>query len=192
MENQKTDRKADFTRAFCIAISGGITAFVLAKIASYTPIFPFAWAGFMSLLIYLATGQQRSWSTVGRMFCSFVAGMAWGQLSNLIGKYLFEANADVSFVLDYGVLIFLLLFVHNSFLKNTPFGFVPAAFLGLVLTKAFFGRPIPFIGTGVIGDMPLWAGLICLVAVFVFGIVFAMMLQHLAAFFMSKLLKPNK
>ena len=146
----------------------------------------------MSLLIYLATGQQRSWSTVGRMFCSFVAGMAWGQLSNLIGFYLFDTNVRLAFVLDYGVLIFLLLFVHNSFLKNTPFGFVPPAFLGLVLTKAFFGRPIPFLGTGVIGDMPIWAGLLCLLAVFVFGIVFAMSIQYMSAFLMSKLIKPKK
>ena len=185
------DKRADMIKAICLGLAGGTTALILSIIASQTPIFPYAWAGFISLLIYLATGQQRSWSTVGKMTCSFIAGMVWGQISNLISMHLLAKNIAVAFFLDFWLLIFLLLFVHNYFLKNTPFGFVPAVFLGLILTKGIFGRPIPFIGGGLSGDMPIWGGMLCLIGLFLFGIIFAMMTQNIAAFLMSKLLKKG-
>ena len=191
MEKPKRLSREVYIEAFCRAIAGGLTAYILSTIASHTPIASFTWAGFFSLLIYLATGKQKSWSMIATMFLSFLAGMGWGQLSNLIGYYVYPQNVQLTYIIDFGVLIFSLLFVHNSVLKNTKFGFVPAAFLGLVLTKAFFGRPIPFIGDGLIVDMPVWAGLLCLLGVFAFGAAFAMMIQYIGGFLMSKLLKPK-
>ena len=191
LDNQKSDKRADRIKALCMAISGSTTALILSIIASQTPLFPYVWAGFISLLIYLATGQQKSWSTVWKMTCSFIAGMVWGQIANVIAYFVFPVSLPLTFFLEIWLLIFSLLFVHNYFFKNTNFGFVPTVFLGLILTKGIFGRPIPFIGDGLSGDLPVWAGMLCLMGLFLFGITFAMMTQHAAAFLISKFLKPK-
>lgn len=128
----------------------------------------------------------------GRMFCSFIAGLIWGQISNLIYVYVFPLNHWAASILDYAVLIFLLLFVHLGLLPKTPFGFVPTVFMGLACTIGFFGRPFPFAGNGLMGAMPVWQGLLILVCLFVFGVIFALMIQYIAAFLIPHIAIPKQ
>ncbi|MCC8122243.1 MAG: DUF1097 family protein [Oscillospiraceae bacterium] len=176
----------------CIGIGGGITAFVLCTLASYTPLIQFLWVGFMSMIIYFATGADKSFSMAGKMICSFVCGLLWGQLSNLIYVFIFPTNHWLASVLDYAVLIFLLLWIHLGFLQKTVFGFVPTVFLGLATTIGFWGRPFPYEGQGYMGEMSTLAGMGMLLALCVFGIVFSLLIQYIAGFLIPRLLKQKQ
>ncbi len=164
----------------CIGIGGGITAFVLCTLAGFTPMIQWLWIGFLSMIIYFATGSHKDFSLAGRMILSFFCGLLWGQLSNLIWFYVFPINPLLTTVLDFAVLVGLLLWVHLSLLAKTPFNFVPTVFLGLALTIAFFGRPFPFAGHGLMGDLPPVQGVGLLIAYVVFGLLFSFMIEFIA------------
>ena len=174
---------------FCIGVGGGITALVLCTLASYTPLIQFLWVGFITMIIYFAAGGQKDWALAGRMICSFVCGLLWGQLSNLIYVVIFPVNSVLASILDYLVLVFLLLFVHLGLLNKTVFGFVPTAFLGLAATIGFWGRPFPYAGQGMMGSMSTPAGMLLLLCLCVFGIVFSLMIQYIAGLLIPRLVK---
>ena len=174
---------------FCIGIGGGVTAFILCTLAGYTPLIQFLWVGFMTMIIYFAAGGQKDWALAGRMICSFVCGLLWGQLSNLIHVAVFPVNQLLASILDYLVLVFLLLFVHLGLLNKTVFGFVPTVFLGLATTIGFWGRPFPYEGHGMMGSLSTPVGMLILLCLCVFGIVFSLMIQYIAGFFIPKLVK---
>lgn len=176
----------------CIGLSGGISAFVLLTLAGYTQLIYFIWAGFLSMIIYFAAGGNKDWKLAGRMILSFCCGLLWGQLSNQIYVHIFPVNGLVATVLDYFVLVGLLLWVHLSLLEKTPFNHVPSVFLGLALTIGFFGRPFPFAGQGLCGEMPPVMIILYLLFYMVFGLVFSLMINYLTGFFAGKMFRQKK
>ena len=174
----------------CIALGGGITAFVLCMLAGMTQFVNFLWVGFISMIIYFAAGGNCDWKLCGRMLATFCCGLLWGGLSNLIYIKLFAVNSMLSFFLDYFGIVFLLLFVHIVLLAKTPFNFVPTAFLGLATTIGFYGRPFPLAGMGLGGDMGAVKITIYLIFYVVFGLAFSLMINYLTVFF-AKLIKPE-
>lgn len=176
----------------CIALGGGITAFVLCMLAGQTQFVNYLWVGFMSMIIYFAAGGDRDWKLCGRMICTFICGLLWGGLSNLIYIHVFNANSMLAFVLDYFVVVFLLLYVHIVLLAKTPFNFVPTAFLGLATTIGFYGRPFPTMGLGLAGEMSPVMITVYLIFYVIFGLVFSLMINYLTALFAKIILKPKK
>ncbi|MBP1627487.1 MAG: hypothetical protein H6Q00_1962 [Holophagaceae bacterium] len=175
----------------CIGIGGGITAFILCTLAGFTPMIQWLWVGFLSMIIYFATGSHKSFSMAGKMILSFLCGLIWGQLSNLIWFYVFPVNPVLTAFLDFGVLVGLLLWVHLSLLVKTPFGFVPTVFLGLAMTIAFFGRPFPFQGHGLMGSLPPIKGVGLLIAYVVFGLLFSFMIEYIAGALAPKIIRQE-
>lgn len=176
----------------CIGIAGGITAFVLLVLTGFTQFIYFIWAGFMSMIIYFAAGGNKDWKLCGRMICSFACGLLWGQLSNQIYVHVFPINSWAAYILDYLILVGMLLWVHLSLLEKTPFNHVPSVFLGLALTIGFFGRPFPFAGHGIAGDMAPGKIIIYLFFYMIFGLVFSMMINYLTGFFAKYILRSGK
>lgn len=176
---------------FCIGVGGGVTAFILCTLASYTPLIQFLWVGFMSMIIYFATGADKSLGMAAKMICSFICGLLWGQLSNLIYVYVFPSSHWLASILDYLILVFLLLWIHLGFLQKTVFGFVPTVFLGLATTIGFWGRPFPYDGMGYMGEMSTLMGMGILLALCAFGTIFALMIQYIAGFLIPRLVKSE-
>lgn len=167
----------------CIAIGGGVAAFILCSLAAlniFAPFVYYLWVGFISMIIYFSTGVHKDGKMYLKMILSFLCGICWGQLSNLIYVHIFPQSAILSSILDYGVLIFLLLWVHISLLGKTPFGFVPTVFFGLATTIGFFGRTSPFAGYGIVGQMSPIRIIGLQIAYLLFGLLFAFVIEVVA------------
>lgn len=175
----------------CIAIAGGITAFILCMLAGMTQFVNFLWVGFMSMIIYFAAGGNCDWKLAGRMLATFICGLLWGALSNLIYIHVFGVNTLLASVLDYFLIVFLLLFVHIVLLAKTPFNFVPTAFLGLATTIGFYGRPFPLEGMGLAGNMSPVMITVYLIFYVIFGLVFSLMINYITVFFAKFVIKPD-
>lgn len=176
----------------CIGLGGGISAFVLLVLTGFTPLIYFIWAGFLSMIIYFASGGDKDWKLCGRMILSFCCGLLWGQLSNQIYVYVFPHSAYAAYILDYFVLVGLLLWVHIGLLNKTPLNHVPSVFLGLALTIGFFGRPFPFAGQGICGDLAPGKIVLYLLFYMIFGLVFSLMINYLTALFAKGILRQPK
>ena len=176
----------------CVGIAGGITAFILCVIFGFTPFIQYLWVGFLSMIIYFAAGGNKDWKLCGRMICTFICGLVWGQLSNLVYVYIFPSSTIAAYIVDYFVIVCLLLFVHLHVLRKTPFNFVPTAFLGLALTIAFYGRPFPFEGMGLAGDMSPWMITLYLIVYVLFGLLFSIMINYITGWLAKIILKPSK
>lgn len=187
----------------CIAIGGGITALVLCYLAALPVFNPFVfnlWVGFISMMLYFSCNAHKDKRTYMKVFFSFLAGLIWGQISNVINIYVYPINPTVCYLLDYLLLVFLLLFVHIGLLGKTVFGFVPSVFFGLASTIGFYGRPDPLALGGVIhsieipdflsftatyGNVVLYQIAYCL-----FGLLFAFMIEVIADICAKFMLKP--
>lgn len=77
------------------------------------------------------------------------------------------------------VIVCALLFVHLVLLRNTLFNFVPTAFLGLALTIGFYGRPFPYAGQGLAGNMTPVQITIYLFVYILFGLLFSIMINYI-------------
>lgn len=179
----------------CVGIGGGITAFILCNLAALDAFIPFIyylWVGFVSMIIYFSTGAHKDGKTYLKMILSFVCGIVWGQISNLIYVTVWPSSHLLASILDYGVLIFLLLWVHIAILGQTPFGFVPTVFLGLATTIGFFGRPFPYAGHGLVGDIPPFIIIGFQIAYLLFGLLFSIMIEVIADWCAKGILKPGK
>lgn len=176
----------------CIAIAGGITAFVLCMIFGQTQFARYLYIGFLSMIIYFAAGGNKDWKLCARMACTFAIGLLWGQLSNLVYVALFPVNALAASVIDYFVIVCALLFVHLVLLKNTIFNFVPTAFLGLALTIGFYGRPFPYAGQGLAGDMPPLQITVYLFVYVLFGLLFSIMINYIAGWLAKGILPKEE
>jgi hypothetical protein len=176
----------------CIGLAGGITAFILCILVGNTQFVRYLWVGFLSMIIYFAAGGDRDWKLCGRMICTFACGLGWGFLSNTIYVTVFGNNSILAAVLDYFVVVFLLLWVHIGLLSKTPFNFVPTAFLGLALSIGFYGRPFPYAGQGLAGNMSPAMITLYLFFYVVFGLVFSLMINYITILFAKIILKPTQ
>ena len=143
------------------------------------------------MIIYFAAGGNCDWKLAGRMLATFICGLLWGGLSNIIYIYVFQSNGLLASILDYFVVVFLLLFAHLVLLAKTPFNFVPTAFLGLATTIGFYGRPFPTQGMGLAGDMSPVMITVYLIFYVIFGLVFSLMINYLTVFFAKFVIKPD-
>lgn len=161
----------------CIAISAGIVAYLLCTVMGFLPFIQYLWIGFLSMIIYFSVGVHKDAKTYLKMFCSFLCGLAWGQLSNLIYMSVFSANPLAAGLLDNIILVGVMVWVHTALLGNTVFGFLPTAFLGFAETVGFWGRPFPAQGLGMMGSMSTPTGLGYLIVYFLFGLAFAFLVE---------------
>ena len=175
----------------CVGLAAGISAFILCMLVGNTKFVNFLWVGFLSMIIYFAAGGNKDWKLAGRMICTFGCGLLWGQLSNLIYVLTFDINPILASVLDYFVLVAVLVWVHLSLLNKTPCNFLPTAFLGLACTIGFFGRPFPYAGMGLAGDMAPGMIIVYLVFYMIFGLVFSLMINYIGGFLAKHMLKQS-
>ncbi len=185
----------------CIALGGGITAFILCCLSALPALNPwifYIWVGFISMMLYFANNVHRDGKTYLTMFCSFLCGLGWGQLSNLINHYVAPKNTLLCSFLDFFCIVFLLLFIHIGVLGNTYCRSVPCVFFGLASTIGFYGRPDPLAFGGVMQniDIPGYLTfnvtygkiLLFLILYFLFGLLFSFMIEIIADFFAARIL----
>ena len=176
---------------FCIAVASAVTTMALVTVAGMTPFVRFMWIGFLPMIVYFACGTHRVGATYAKVGGSFVCGMVWGQISNLLYHSL-PQNIPLAGTLDCLGIIFLMCFIHICFFGGTAFGFIPGIFLGFAETVGLWGRPFPFAGMGMLGSDFTWIqGLGIQLFYLAFGLGFAIIVELLTDFMVPRILpKP--
>jgi hypothetical protein len=90
----------------------------------------YTWMLFLPLLLFFAFGAD--FKKIPSMIICYVAGVAWGFLPGVLGNFLESLRVPLFIVQNLPpiVTIFLMLTVHENFLRLTLFGNIPSMFLG--------------------------------------------------------------
>ncbi len=179
----------DKSISLCMAGAAALVAYLLITLAGTLPIAGYMWVGFLPMILYFCTGAEKDLKLCSKMFVSYLCGLAWGQLSNLLWVYMFPQQTFALGLFENGIMIFIMLLIHVVIGGRTLIGFMPCVYLGLCETVVFWGRPSPFAGVGLLGTMPIWQGLGVLVFYFIFGMAFALGVQYLTGFFVKLFLR---
>ena len=177
---------------FGVAIAGAVSVFILTTIVSMDAFNPFIyhiWVAFIPLMIYYAKGVHKAFKVMGVMFLSFLVGLGWGWLSNLIAMQF--GNGFAGHVLDHLILLFLMIWAHLTLLQRTPFNDLSMAFLGYATTIGFFGRPYPFAGFGFVGPLPPAMIVLLQIGYVVFGLLVVIMIECIGDVINGRLLRPK-
>lgn len=147
----------------------------------------FIWISFLALQAYFLKNVAMNKLVCVELWASFVVGLLWGQLSNLIW-YLFADS--VSFftlnLLDGGFLIFSLCAGALIFFANKLPKYLPATFTGLTVTILLWGRPAPFVGHGLLGDRTILMGILIACFMYAYGLLLAFMMEFVYDLVMKK------
>ncbi|KAF1299387.1 hypothetical protein BAU15_01700 [Enterococcus sp. JM4C] len=174
--------KNNLLLCFVIALVNLIGTLLIGKLA----IGQFIWISFLALQFYFMANIAMDKKACLQLLTSFTVGLFWGQLSNLLWFYFSDSLSFVTInFIDGGLLIFLLcvgaLIVFD---KKLP-GRLPATFTGLTVTVLLWGRPVPFVGQGLLGDRTVIEGMVIACGLFAYGLLMAFMMD----FVYSKVVK---
>lgn len=178
---------------FGLGLAGALCVFVFVTVAQVSVLNPFVyfiWVGFIPLMIYFPHGKHRKFQLYLEMFCSFILGLGWGWLSNVIADQV--ANQLLGHVLDHLVMMFLIFWVSMTLLRKTPFNNLSMSFFGYAMINGCFGRPLPYLGIGFMGQMPPLMMTLLLIGYVVFGLLLCFCIEVLSDLFCGWLLKPNR
>lgn len=140
----------------------------------------YIWISFLALQFYFMGNLAMKKKACLQMLGSFTLGLLWGQLSNILWDTL---STRFSFLvinmLDGGILIFMLAGGALILFDKKLLGLLPATFTGLTVNVLLWGRPLPFIGQGLLGDRTLMEGLLIAGGMYAYGIMMAFMIDFL-------------
>lgn len=133
------DRKTQIMIGLFVGLGSGIALFIFDVVFELFPSNKYvgvAWMCFIPMAIYYAT-EKPQMKNLLNMWLTFICGLIWGWLS-VITTPIVKGLAGVwGFALvEFGILIFLVLFVHKGLLGNTPLNSIPCAFMGIALSVA--------------------------------------------------------
>ena len=178
---------------FCLGLAGALSVFIFVTVAQlqvFNPFIYFIWVAFIPLMIYFPHGKHRQFRLYLEMFCSFLLGMVWGWLSNLIAQAF--PFGIVGHVLDHLIMMFFIFWVSMTLLRKTPFNNLSMSFFAYAMFNGCFGRPLPFMGMGFMGEMPPVMMMILLTGYVIFGLLLCFVIELLTDLFCGWILKPNK
>jgi hypothetical protein len=94
------------------------------------------WMLFLPMLLFFALGAD--FKKIPSMIICYILGVGWGFLPGFVGNFLGSVGAPGLVVQNLPpiLIIFLILTVHENFLRTTPLGNIPALFLGMA--SAFY------------------------------------------------------
>ena len=179
---------------FALGLAGAISVFVFVTVAQLefmTPFVYYIWVAFIPLMIYFPHGKHREFKLYRDMFCSFLLGLVWGILSNLIADVF--VTSLIGHILDHFVMMFFIFWVSMTLLRKTPFNNLAMSFFGYAMMNGAFGRPLPSIGIGFMGNSwPVWLMFVLLIGYVVFGLLLCFVIEVLTDLFCGWILKPSK
>ncbi|MGM0125583.1 hypothetical protein IGI37_002982 [Enterococcus sp. AZ194] len=152
----------------------------------------FIWISFLALQFYFIGNVAMQKRACLELLASFTVGLFWGQLSNLLWFYFSDSLSyfTINFI-DGGLLIFLLsVGALILFDKKLP-GRLPATFTGLTVTVLLWGRPVPFIGQGLLGDRSVFVGLCIACGMYAYGLLMAFMMDVIYSNLVRKIYRED-
>lgn len=147
----------------------------------------YLWISFLALQFYYTGHIAMNKKACFTLLFSFAVGLVWGQISNVIWHYFFGGWPPLMVLfIDAGVLIFLLSSGALLLFDRTMLGSLPATFTGLTVTVLLWGRPLPFLGQGLLGDFPLVGGMLLALGMYLYGLVLAYTMDFVYANYLKK------
>ncbi|MHC9000233.1 hypothetical protein [Enterococcus bulliens] len=140
----------------------------------------FIWISFLALQVYFFKNVAMNKVICLELWASFVVGLFWGQISNLIWYFFADSLSFFTLnLIDGGFLIFSLCAGALIFFQNKLPKYLPATFTGLTVTILLWGRSVPFVGQGLLGDRSLLAGIVIACFMYAYGLLLAYMMEFI-------------
>lgn len=112
---------------------------------------PYVWVLFTPLLLFFALGAK--FKLIPGIILCFACGVLWIYGFTTVQSFIkgLTTSPVVTELIPNIMLVFLVLTVHENLLRKTPFGIVPAVFLGMAITFYAIFSPATINGLHLIG-----------------------------------------